>query len=320
MEKENINVLIVGGLGFIGSSLARYLLATGKCNVNILDKRKYDNAIKDNNLLVFDKTKTQELTREDDIEKFYVDDGMYIEPADVIFHFGEFSRVEKSLDGKENLLETIENNVIGTGALISKYIRDSQNSTFIYAGSSTRFSFAEAYKQSPYAFTKYINAELVKGLNKWFDYKTGIVYFYNVFGEGENAGDMGTVVEKFRQKYISDEKIVLYGGSQTRRFTYIGDVIKGLAKLVFDKRSREAIVGKEYHMVSPSVKEVSIYSLAKMFYDDERMIESRHMNPGCRMKSIDDKTLKSVSTYGTYEKTIEEYVKSIRARKEHGLL
>lgn len=316
MEKDNINVLIFGGLGFIGWSLAKYLLAAGKFNVNILDQKNCLFNLKDENLYVHDNEKTQELSlaRNVDIEKFYVDDGMYIKDADVIFHFAEFSRVEKSLEDQEQFEKLLESNVVGTSNVILRYMNFAPNAIFFYAGSSTRFAFDEACNQSPYAFYKYSNAELVKNLHRWFELDTAVLYFYNVFGEGEHAGEMGTVIEQFRRNYYEDKPITVYGGDQTRRFTYIGDVVKNTTKLMLATlENRKMASGIPYHMISEDVPEISIKDIAKAFYDrDPDMIEYKPKRAGCRNQSISDDDIKQVNTYGFYPMSLSEYIKRIR--------
>lgn len=313
MEKENINVLIIGGLGFIGWNFTKYLLSSGKFNINIVDKKKAwfsDYYVDD--VYVQDSTFTQSNRFSwSDSENFYIDDGMYFEEPDAVFHFGEFSRVEKSLESKKDFAEVIENNIMGTANVLLKYISKMNNPLFFYAGSSTRFSYPNAYKQTPYAFTKYSNAELVKNLHNWFGYKTGIIYFYNVFGENENDGDMGTVVGKFKDNWFEKRKIDVYGGMQTRRFTYVGDVVRNLTNLLLSSLET-GLKGDEFHMVAPSVREVSIDELSRLFYDDEKMINCYPMKSGCRMQSVDNKTLAKVKCYGRYETSVAEYVDAFK--------
>ena len=81
---------------------------------------------------------------------------------------------------------------------------------------------------SPYAFSKAKNLELLENLNKWFDMKYEIIYFYNVYGPKQICrGDMATVIGIFEDHY--NRKIplpVVNPGTQSRRFTHIDDTIK----------------------------------------------------------------------------------------------
>ena len=61
----------------------------------------------------------------------------------------------------------------------------------VYAGSSTKFADGGLGRdQSPYAFTKATNSELVRNYGEWYGLPFAITYFYNVFGPGERAGDV----------------------------------------------------------------------------------------------------------------------------------
>lgn len=56
-----------------------------------------------------------------------------------------------------------------------------------------------------------------------------ITYFYNVYGQGERAGAMGTVIEIFKQKSRMGESLSINSpGTQKRNFTHISDTIEGL--------------------------------------------------------------------------------------------
>ena len=320
MKSDNINVLIIGGLGFIGWNLTKYLLSAGRFNINILDKKPvWFNDYEFDNLCAKCETATQSLSfTECDIDRFYIEDGMDIKKPDVIFHFGEYSRVEKSLESQADLLEVIESNFVGTGNVFLKYIRDMKDTLFFYAGSSTRFSFPGACYQSPYAFTKFVNSQLTKHLYKWYGLKTGVMYFYNVFGEGEQYNSMGTVVGKFKKNYLANERINVYGGQQTRRFTYIGDVIRNITNLMI-YALENGLKGEEFHMVSPSVPETSINKLAHLFYDDS-MINFLPMKGGCRMASIDNRLVKQVRCYGEYNMSVDNYIKIFKDKISRNVL
>src|SRR6478672_2545239 len=53
----------------------------------------------------------------------------------------------------------------------------------VYAGSSTKFADGGLGRdQSPYAFTKATNSELVRNYGDWYGLPFAITYFYNVYG------------------------------------------------------------------------------------------------------------------------------------------
>ena len=100
----------------------------------------------------------------------------------------------------------------------------------MYAGSSTKFADGGLGRdQSPYAFTKATNSELVRNYGEWYGLPFAITYFYNVFGPGERAGTYGTLIEIFRQKVLAGEPLpVTSPGTQQRIFTHVDDIVDGL--------------------------------------------------------------------------------------------
>ena len=309
LDKGKINILITGGLGFIGWNTAKAMLKDGNFNVNILDKKHtFYNDLENPDIAIIDGTHTCDAAKKDPFA-FYVDDGMEIEEADVVLHLGEFARVEQSLSG--NFADVLEDNVVGTARLIQEYLKQAPNAVFIYAGSSTRFSRPNAYQQSPYAFSKYMNAELIKHIGNWFNKRTFTTYFYNVFGGGENNDEIfGTVVGRFADAYLKEQKITVYGGDQTRRFTYIGDVTKNMIRLIKTIMTKINLP-KSFHFVSRDTQEISINELAKMFYDDEKMIVYKPPRAGCRAKSADNIAI--TNPYGIYKTTVQDYVNQIKS-------
>ena len=56
---------------------------------------------------------------------------------------------------------------------------------------------------SPYAFTKSKNIEFLENLNKWFNFKYEVIFFYNVYGPNQIiSGKMATVIGIFEDHYI----------------------------------------------------------------------------------------------------------------------
>src|SRR5690606_12823791 len=99
-----------------------------------------------------------------------------------------------------------------------------------YAGSSTKFADnGEGRDQSPYAWSKATNTELVNNYARWFGLNYAITYFYNVYGEREMSGPYGTLIRIFTEQYRHGQPLsIVAPGTQTRNFTYVGDIVEGL--------------------------------------------------------------------------------------------
>ncbi len=147
------------------------------------------------------------------------------ERPDLLYHLGEYSRVEISLTEPETVWDL---NAHGTFRVLEYWRR--HKTKLIYAGSSTKFADGGLGRdQSPYAFTKAMNTELVRNYGEWYELPYAITYFYNVYGPGERSGTYGTVIEIFRQKYLNGEPLpVTAPGTQQRIFTHVDDIVAGL--------------------------------------------------------------------------------------------
>lgn len=209
-------ILVTGGAGFIGSHLCERLAKDGHRVISL------DN--------YFTGSKKNHVDGVEYREGHTKDVAAHIpETPDAIFHLGEYSRVEKSLEEPERVWDL---NSAGTfGVLDFWRAKNSERPVkLVYAGSSTKFADGGLGRdQSPYAWTKASNTELVRNYGAWYGLPYAITYFYNVYGPGERAGAYGTVVEIFRQKRMAGEPLtVVAPGTQRRNFTHVDDIIDGL--------------------------------------------------------------------------------------------
>lgn len=287
---EQQTILVTGGAGLIGSHLIE--LAVKKYRVIALDN--YFIGSKENHIegaeYIEGHTK--------DIEQLLGHE----DPA-IIFHLGEYSRVEQSF---QDLPLVWESNVHGTFRVFEYWRK--RGKKIVYAGSSTKFSDGGLGRdQSPYAWMKASNTELVRNYGNWFSLPYAITYFYNAYGPRElSTGPYASVMGIFKEQYKKGEPIsVRAPGTQKRNFTYAGDIARGLL-LVGEKGQ-----GDEYGLGSP--ESCTILELAKMFTDNVVMLPER---PGNRMDSIVD-TSKVEKEFGWKpEHTVREYIESLKQEKK----
>jgi UDP-glucose 4-epimerase len=204
------NVLVTGGAGFVGSHLCEALVKEG-CKVTSLDN--YSSGSKDNHVagVEYLHCDTKDISQCD-------------LNVDLIYHLGEYSRVEESFNDCDKVFES---NTIGTLEVV-KYAND-HNCKLVYAGSSTKFG-DNGTDSSPYAFTKSTNTQLVKNVGAWYGLEYAITYFYNVYGPREIAsGSYATVIAKFNNFRKAGFILpVTSPGSQVRNFTHVSDIVSGL--------------------------------------------------------------------------------------------
>jgi len=206
-----MNALITGGAGFIGSNLAKELVRL-KHKVTCIDN--YSTGSRLNHI--------------DGVDYFDLDtrhiSSLRINRPDVIFHLGEYSRVEQSFSDFEKVWDY---NVHGTKEVL-KYAR-AHRSKLIYAGSSTKFG-DNGSNSSPYAWSKANNTEFVKNYSDWYGLNYAITYFYNAYGPNEiQTGPYATLIAKFKELHrLTKEFQITSPGTQLRNFTHVSDIVSGL--------------------------------------------------------------------------------------------
>ena len=279
-------ILVTGGAGFIGSHLCEELVKSGSNRVISLDN--YSTGSEKNHI-----------DRVEYISGSTVDIASHINFApDIVYHLGEYSRVEQSFDDLELIKES---NVTGTFSVL-QFCRE-QNCKLVYAGSSTKFGDnGDGRRQSPYAYSKYVNTELVKCFNDWFDLKYAIVYFYNAYGPREiRTGKYATLISLFAERMRSGlDLTVVSPGHQSRNFTHVKDIVSGLM-LVGEKGLGDGFgIG--------SYKDYSVLEIAKLFGGQISMLPERMGN---RMTAdlVVDKTL-NLGWRAKY--SLEEYIHRLR--------
>ena len=275
-------VLVTGGAGFIGSHLCARLVSDGH-RVIILDN--YFTGSRDNHVsgVEYREGHTK------DIEQHVP------ETPDLIYHLGEYSRVERSLTEPALVLDL---NAQGTQGVVEFWRK--RGCRLVYAGSSTKFADGGLGRdQSPYAWTKATNTELVRNYAQWYELPFAIVYFYNVYGPGERSGKYGTVIEIFRQRRLAGEPLLVNApGTQRRNFTHIDDIIDGL-RLVGEKGE-----GDEFGLGAP--ESFSILEVAKLFGGEVQMMPEVKGN---RMDGLVD-TTKSRAIGWQPQRTLAEYIRA----------
>ena len=246
-------ILVTGGAGFVGSAFLRHLSHSHCGKLYSLDDYSTGSSKNHHPGITYIGDKTENISDYD-----------WVAP-DVVFHFGEYSRVSTSFEDESTVFES---NVIGTKRVVEYCLRN--KSRLIYSASSTKFGDDGRNKsESPYAFYKSNNVDLVHNFSKWFGLEYSIAYFYNVYGPGQiEEGKYSTVIGIFEeQSRLSKPLTVCSPGTQKRDFTHISDIVLGL-ETIMDSGSQG-----EYWLGTGTT--YSILEVAKMFSENIKMIPSR---------------------------------------------
>ena len=255
--KNNKQILVTGGAGFVGTNLIKLLLK--KTNYKIISLDNYTSGTKLNHIrssrVKYIKGNTANISK-------FVKNPNKIK---TIFHFGEFARIYQSFLKMD---QCIESNSIGTNAIFNFCLKHKVK--LIYSATSASLgNKGNDRNLSPYAFTKAKNLELLENLKKWFNFKYEIIYFYNVYGPHQICrGQMSTVIGIFEDHYKRKKPLpVVLPGTQTRRFTHISDTVE-ICYIAWKKN-----LCRHYSIASK--KSYSILEVAKIFKSKIKFLPRR---------------------------------------------
>jgi len=261
-----MRILVTGGAGFVGSHLCERLVADGH---HVVSVDNYYAGSENNHVdgVIYLESDTQWMS------------SILVPNFDMVYHLGEYSRVEQSFDAFETVWEY---NKLGTKAVLD-FVKES-NAKLIYAGSSTKFAFEHpGYVKSPYTWSKESNTEFVKLFCEWNNIDFAITYFYNVYGPREiEYGSYATLIALFKRKMENGKPLtVVSPGTQQRNFTHVSDIVDGLILVGMNGH------GDEYGIGHPTA--YTILEVAEMFGGEIEMLPERKGNR-LSAKVITDKT------------------------------
>jgi UDP-glucose 4-epimerase len=229
-----MNYLITGGAGFIGTHLTARLLSAGD-EVFIIDdlstgkKENLDSIGENPRLHLFVDSVTNEALLSELVEK-----------CEVVFHLAAVVGVKLVAENPLNVLRT---NIYGAELLLSSAARFGRkvvltSSSEVYGKSDDvplkedgPMVFDMSSTTWSYAFSKLIDEFLALKFHREKGLPVVITRLFNVVGPGQ-VGDYGMVIPRFMQQAASGGPIIVYDdGSQTRSFTYVGDVAEALIQL-----------------------------------------------------------------------------------------
>ncbi|MEJ6694232.1 MAG: NAD-dependent epimerase/dehydratase family protein [Chitinophagales bacterium] len=253
-------ILITGGAGFIGSSLAERLLNTTNHQVVVVDNlltgdtRRLDNIKSDS--LRFIKA---------DCNNFQdISSVMLAYKFDYVFHYAAVVGVQRTLDNPKMVLDDI----IGI-----KNVLDLSKNTDVkrvfFASSSEVYGEPIEHPQNeattplnsrlPYAVVKNVGEAFLRSYKQEFDLDYTIFRFFNTYGPKQSTD---FVMSKFIAAASKDEDITIFGdGLQTRTFCFVDDNIDAcLSSFEHGHYINDTVnIGNDF--------EVTVLQLAKIIID-----------------------------------------------------
>ena len=218
MDKKK-NILITGGVGFIGSNLAQKLSAEGH-NVISIDDYSFGK-------------KVNEIQNVRYINDDITNIALLTDSIDICYHLAAKARVQPSF---EDPVDYFRVNVTGT-MKVMEWAKENKVKV-VYAGSSSKHFSPE---DSPYAMYKFLGEQICKLYRKSYGIKAEIARFYNVYGPRENRDEKyGNVIGIWTTKAMKGDPLPIVGdGMQRRDFTHVNDIVDGLIKIGFSDISQE---------------------------------------------------------------------------------
>lgn len=219
---NNKNILITGGLGFIGSHIANKLIEDN--NLTIIDnlstgKLNYLNNVDNENLTIINK----------DLKN--LDLKFYLKNIDYVFHLAAMVSVPISV--KNPILCNFEN-VTSTVKLLEACVKNDvekvifSSSAAVY-GENPNIPLKEnelPTPTSPYGASKASCELYLKSFYESYGLNYVALRYFNVFGPKQDKNShYAAVIPNFINAILQNKQPIIYGdGEQTRDFVYVGDV------------------------------------------------------------------------------------------------
>jgi len=222
---EDRNIVVTGGAGFIGSSLARILA-------------------RENQVVVVDDLSTGSLENVQDlvdgqsitfIEGSITDLGLLqkmFKDVDYVFHEAAVPSVPRSVK------DPIGSNYANINGTLNVLVAAKDNGVekVVYASSSSAYGDTpmlpkredmKPFPLSPYAVSKLTGEYYCQVFTEVYNLPTISLRYFNVYGPRQDpSSEYAAVIPKFINRVSDDKPPIIYGdGEQTRDFTFINDVV-----------------------------------------------------------------------------------------------
>ena len=256
-----MRVLITGGAGFVGSHLSEALLERGD-EVFVLDNLSTGSI--DNITHLKSHPRFHDTIEAVENEPLLAE---LIDRCDVVVHLAAAVGVKLIV---EQPVHTIETNVHGTEVVLTHANKKKKlvliASTSEVYGKSTNVPFSEdsdlvlgptTKHRWAYACSKLIDEFLALAYWKERKLPVIVVRLFNTVGPRQ-TGQYGMVIPTFVRQALAGQPITIFGdGTQSRSFTYVGDVVRAMVALINDPRA----IGQVFNIGNG--REITIADLAE---------------------------------------------------------
>ncbi len=308
-EVKTLNLLVTGGLGFIGSNFIRYMLDKyPDSRIINLDKKTY--AGNPDNLKDIENNTHYSFVRGDICDKNVVNKLM--QKVDYVVHFAAESHVDRSIEDASLFVKT---NVLGTSTLLDSALRHNTKkfihiSTDEVYGSRMEGSFKETdilTPSSPYSSSKAGSDLLAQSYYITHKLPVIITRCTNNFGPYQYPEKL---IPLFITNILENKKVPVYGtGKNVRDWIYVLDHCKAIDFIL-----RNGRIGEIYNIGGGTEKtnlEIT-KRILELLGKDESMVDYVKDRPGHDLRySLDCSRLKSLgwTTEHDFDSALEYTVK-----------
>ncbi len=309
-----MNILITGGAGFIGSTLADKLIKENN-KVIVIDNFNdyYSPELKEKNVFHNLTNPNYSLYRNDICDKDAVEKIFEENKIDCVVHIAASAGVRASISNPELF---VQSNIAGTINILEAMRKNNVKKMF-FASSSSVYGNCKAEKFSedlkvtepisPYAATKSACEQFLYTYSKLYDIQSICLRFFTVFGPRQRPD---LAIRKFIELIEQDKPIPVYGdGTTMRDYTYIDDIVSGIMSAIkYDKTSYEII---NLGGGSPVTLNEMIETIEKVLGKNAK-IDRLPMQPGDVDKTVSDitkaKSLLGYEPKTTFEEGIRKFI------------
>jgi len=237
---QNKNILITGGLGFIGSNLAIKLISLG-ANVQVVDNRLPRQGANDFNLESVKGKAQVDIADIRDSKKMYES----VKGKDYIFHLaGQVNHVESIKDP----FKDVDINVNGTLTILEACRLHNKEAKIIFTGTrgqygpTVKIPVSEDHPMQPkgiYAVTNMAAEKMLLVYHDVHGIKSICLRMTNTYGpRHQMRHDQYGVLNWFIRRAIDDEAIHVFGnGLILRDYLYVDDCIESLIGIALEEKA-----------------------------------------------------------------------------------
>ncbi len=234
-------ILVTGGAGNVGGSLAKRLVSN-----------------KDNYVVVVDNLLTGELKKlpsrknenfkfiKADVNNFYdISPIMLSNSFDYIFHYAAVVGVKRTLANPKLVLDDIDGikNILGLAKNTGVKRVFFSSSSEVYGEPveiPQREETTPLNSRLPYAIVKNVGEAFFKSYYQEYGLEYTIFRFFNTYGPQQSTD---FVISKFIQQALNNSDITVYGdGLQTRTFCYIDDNLDTVEQILYEGLHKNEII------------------------------------------------------------------------------